>query len=65
MKVRVLLILLMSGLAGSAGAHVANLPPLEHAADHLWLLLTLLPVLLLLVPALGRLRAVRAWRSRR
>lgn len=36
------------GLVGSAGAHVADLPPLQHALEHGWLALVLAPLLLLL-----------------
>ena len=35
-------------LAGGAQAHVADLPLLQHALEHGWLALVLLPLLLLL-----------------
>ncbi len=40
-------------LAGSAWAHVAEVPPLQHVFEHAWLLLALAPLLLLL-PGLAR-----------
>jgi len=38
------------GLTGNAQAHVADLPPLQHALEHGWIALVLLPLLLLLLP---------------
>ena len=48
----VLTSLLIAG-AGSASAHVADSPTLQHAAEHGWLFLALLPLVLL---RLGRIR---------
>jgi len=38
-------------LAGGAQAHVAELPLLQHALEHGWIALFLLPLLLLLLPS--------------
>ena len=40
-------------MIGSANAHVADLPAVEHAAGHVWLALALVPLLALL-PLLRR-----------
>jgi hypothetical protein len=42
-------------LSGGAWAHVAELPLLQHALEHGWLVALLIPLLLLLLP-LGRER---------
>ena len=48
---------LLSGLTAGAQAHVADLPPGEHLAEHLLLWLALIPlVLLVAVPLLRRRR---------
>jgi len=42
-------------LAPSIGyTHVAALPPLQHAAEHAWLALAVLPLVMLLAPLLRR-----------
>lgn len=44
-------------LAGAAEAHVADhLSPAEHASEHLWFALALIPIALLLIPLLRRKR---------
>lgn len=51
------LYLALLALAGTAQAHVAErLAPAEHAVEHLWLALALVPVALLLIPLLRRKR---------
>lgn len=52
MKTIIITSLLIAG-AGSAGAHVADTPVLQHTAEHGWLILALLPLVLL---PLGRSR---------
>lgn len=50
------MIALLAGMAGSAQAHVADLPPAEHIAEHLLLWLALIPLVLVAVPLIRRLR---------
>ncbi|MCG6965850.1 MAG: hypothetical protein LJE59_05020 [Chromatiaceae bacterium] len=40
------------GLVGVAHAHVAGLPPLQHALEHGWLALVVAPLVLLALPLL-------------
>lgn len=47
---------LLIGLCASAQAHLAEAEGLRHAAEHLWLLLGLPPLLLVLRPLLHRIR---------
>lgn len=35
---------ILLALSGAAQAHVANVPAMQHAAEHLWLALLLLPL---------------------
>ena len=46
----------LATLGGTAHAHVADLPLLQHALEHGWLALVLLPLLLLLLPLRGERR---------
>ena len=50
------IVALLSGVAGSAHAHVADLPPSEHIAEHLLLWLALIPLVLVAIPLIRRLR---------
>jgi hypothetical protein len=43
------------GLPGVASAHVADMPLLQHAIEHGWLVLAIVPLMALLLP-LGRER---------
>jgi hypothetical protein len=52
---QVIRLLMLGSLAGNASAHVANdMPLLQHAPEHAWLILALLPLLLLLRPSVRR-----------
>ncbi len=42
--------------AGAVQAHVADLSPAQHASEHAWLALVLVPLALLLIPLLRRKR---------
>lgn len=53
MKSLTLMIALFS-LVGSAQAHVADMPLLQHALEHGWLALALAPLLVLLPARRGR-----------
>jgi len=50
------IVALLSGVAGNAQAHVADLPPAEHIAEHLLLWLALIPLVLVAIPLIRRLR---------
>ena len=45
-----------SGLAGSAQAHVADMPVMVHAVEHGWLLLTVVALVAILSPLFRRRR---------
>lgn len=52
---QVIRLLMLGSMAGNASAHVANdMPLLQHALEHAWLTLALLPLLLLLRPSVRR-----------